>query len=170
MLNLDTVSTSKLPIPSLSATQQHSRPSLLHLNTSTPSTYPAKAQHITPAGSLPCLGDSRARPRSPSPRYARPNPSFHASVFRPGFVDFVQHDSIKGYVPPPSALKTAVDIVLGLPIWWFVKGSWSPTEPTGRFITEWQWGNGTGSFEDMAWRNWAISRLLGMLCSGGWLD
>lgn len=64
------------------------------------------------------------------------NPNFHASSIRPGFVDFAQHHSIKGYVPPQGAFGIAVNTVLGPPIRCFAKGTWSPTEPLGRFMTE----------------------------------
>ncbi|ROW05732.1 hypothetical protein VMCG_05159 [Cytospora schulzeri] len=75
------------------------------------------------------------------------NPSFHAISIRPGFVDVAQHDAIKGYIPQPGALKNAVDTLLGPPIRRFAKGTWSPTEPAGRFMTEMAMGKWHGQFE-----------------------
>lgn len=64
------------------------------------------------------------------------NPNFHASSIRPAFVDAAEHDAIKPYVPVRGFSTSAMLAVLGPPVRSFVKGSWSPTLPLGRFMTE----------------------------------
>ena len=64
------------------------------------------------------------------------NPSFRASTIRPAFIDFAAHDAIKPYVPPMGAARSALLGVFGPVVRATAKGSWSPTIPLGRFMTE----------------------------------
>ncbi len=64
------------------------------------------------------------------------NPAFHTSTIRPAFIDYAAHDAIKPYLPPFGLAKTALFGVFGPVVRTGVKGSWSPTIPLGRFMTE----------------------------------
>lgn len=130
----------------------------------------------TPGPFTPTYGRVKGETETALSELRRANPGFHASAFRPGFVDSVQHDAIRGYVPPPSALKAAVDAVLGPPIRWFFRGTWSPTEPTGRFVAEMAMGRWDGEFRGVGVErlgefpvvgNVAFRRLAGLDGNGG---
>lgn len=72
------------------------------------------------------------------------NPSFHASSIRPALVDAAQHDAIKPYIPALGLARSAMLAVAGPPVRAFAKGSWSPTLPLGRFMTEMAMGRWEG--------------------------
>lgn len=75
------------------------------------------------------------------------NPSFHASSIRPAFVDAAQHDAIKPYIPALRPAMSVMQAVLGPPVRIFAKGSWSPTLPLGRFMTEMAMGRWDGEMK-----------------------
>lgn len=66
----------------------------------------------------------------------RKDPTFHATSIRPCFIDDAEHGAIKSYVPAISVGRTLLAGILGPPIRAFAKGSWSPTEPLGKFMAE----------------------------------
>lgn len=71
------------------------------------------------------------------------NPLFHTSTVRPAFVDAAAHEAVKAYIPTPTFAMVAGAAVLGPVVRMAVKGSWSPTEPLGRFLT----GMAMGKYE-----------------------
>lgn len=75
------------------------------------------------------------------------NPTFHASVIRPAFVDFAAHDAIKAYIPPQRAVMNIMTAVLGPPVRAIAKGSCSPTEYLGKFMTEMAMGKWEGEMK-----------------------
>lgn len=62
--------------------------------------------------------------------------SFNAVTLRPAFVDCSAHEAIKPYVPAVSSLRSGMSTVLGPVVRAAIQGSWSPTEPLGKFLTE----------------------------------
>ena len=63
-------------------------------------------------------------------------PQFHASAMRPGFVDVVDDNAIKPFVPKGGPLRAAGLAVLGPAIRAGFKSNWSPTVPLGQFLVE----------------------------------
>ncbi|KUI68357.1 Protein fmp52, mitochondrial [Cytospora mali] len=90
----------------------------------------------TPGRFTPIFGRVKGETEVALSEMCNANPNFHASSVRPAFVDSAQHDSINKYVPAPTMTMQAMVLVLGGPIRCFAKGSWSPTEALGRFMTE----------------------------------
>lgn len=62
--------------------------------------------------------------------------TLQAVTVRPAFVDCSAHEAIKPYVPAVSALRTGMLALLGPVVRTALQGSWSPTEPLGRFLTD----------------------------------
>lgn len=62
------------------------------------------------------------------------NPLFRASSVRPAFVDAAAHETVKAYIPTPPVMMAAGGAVLGPVVRVAMKGTWSPTEPLGRFL------------------------------------
>lgn len=91
---------------------------------------------LEPGRLTPIFGRVKGETEKALAEMRKANPSFHASSIRPALVDSTQHDAIKAYVPALGVARTAMMAVLGPPIRSFAKGSWSPTLPLGRFMTE----------------------------------
>lgn len=91
---------------------------------------------LEPGRFTPIFGRVKGETEKALAEMRRANPSFHASSIRPAFVDAAQHDAIKPYVPATGAAWSAMLAVVGPPIRCLAKGSWSPTLPMGRFMTE----------------------------------
>ncbi|KAL1848957.1 hypothetical protein Daus18300_013415 [Diaporthe australafricana] len=90
----------------------------------------------SPGRFTPIFGRVKGETEKALAEMRRANPSFHASSVRPAFVDAAAHDAIKPYVPAQGMARDAMLAVLGPPIRILAKGSWSPTLPLGRFMTE----------------------------------
>lgn len=91
---------------------------------------------LEPGRLTPIFGRVKGETEKALAEMRRTNPSFHASSIRPAFVDAAQHDAIKPYIPAKGLAWGAMMAVVGPPVRSFAKGSWSPTLPMGRFMTE----------------------------------
>ncbi|KAJ0115616.1 nucleoside-diphosphate-sugar epimerase [Diaporthe amygdali] len=89
-----------------------------------------------PGRFTPIFGRVKGETEKALAEMRKANPSFHASSIRPAFVDAAHHDAIKPYIPAQGLARDAMLAVLGPPVRAFLKGSWSPTLPMGRFMTE----------------------------------
>jgi len=75
------------------------------------------------------------------------NPLFRASAVRPAFVDAAAHDAVRPYLPAQPASTRVANLVLGPAIRVAARGSWSPTEPLGRFLAEMATGRWEGRLQ-----------------------
>ncbi|KUI55036.1 Benzoylformate decarboxylase [Cytospora mali] len=101
----------------------------------------------TPGRFTPIFGRVKGETEVALSEMHNANSNFHASSVRPAFVDSAQHDAINEYVPTQNMMIQATSMVLGGPIRCFAKGSWSPTEALGRFMTEMAMGKWDGQLE-----------------------
>lgn len=102
---------------------------------------------LEPGRFTPIFGRVKGETEKALAEMRKANPSFHASSIRPAFVDAAQHDAIKPYIPALGPARNVMLAVLGPPIRGFVKGSWSPTLPLGRFMTEMAMGRWDGEIK-----------------------
>jgi len=68
--------------------------------------------------------------------FRKEHPLFQASTVRPGFVDWIGQDkNVTDYMPKLSAWRTALGYALQPAVRMGLQGTWSPTEPLGKFFT-----------------------------------
>ncbi len=99
---------------------------------------------FTPGLLTPFFGRIKGETELALAELQKSNPtSFRATSVRPGFVDWTGHEEIKPFLPDLGVLKNVTGSIFSPIAKYAARGSWSPTEPLGRFLT----GMATGMWD-----------------------
>ena len=99
---------------------------------------------FTPGLLTPFFGRIKGETELALAEVQKSNPtSFRATSVRPGFVDWTGHEEIKPFLPDLGVLKNVTGSIFSPIAKYAARGSWSPTEPLGRFLT----GMATGMWD-----------------------